>query len=350
MKPNETNPPTPESAKQSKDDQPLHPWVQPAPEEKKAAEPAKEEVKTALHSIKTPEQADKVAQKVIAATAGTTEKEVREQGGAVVPPNAAPGSAENAPAVLVDAAQKVATSSGTKREALEQAFQEVTNPEQKGDVAPATHTPRELLREAFIKRMNPFQALDARLFLLINHLPHTKITNNVMYGVTIIMTGGFGWLLGLLVGTVLDKKNARQSLLQIIPPLWLATLTVEYPIKYFFRRKRPFADIVQAIAIGKKPGTYSFPSGHSAAAFSGAWLLQRYYPKFTALWYAIAALVGFSRVYLGAHYPGDVLSGALAGTVIAEVTRQVISEGEAQANPNALERAIGKLKNIRSDL
>jgi undecaprenyl-diphosphatase len=164
-----------------------------------------------------------------------------------------------------------------------------------------------------------------------------------MYGVTVIMTGGFGWLLGLLVGAVLGKQRARQALLQIVPPLWFATLTVEYPIKYYFRRTRPFVDIVQAIAIGKKPGTYSFPSGHAAAAFAGAWLLQRHYPKLTALWYAIAALVGFSRIYLGAHYPSDVLSGALAGTVIAEATRQVINQGEVSAQPNLIDRVYRKL-------
>jgi undecaprenyl-diphosphatase len=144
--------------------------------------------------------------------------------------------------------------------------------------------------------------------------------------------------LGLLVGAALEKRRARQALLQIVPPLWFATLIVEYPIKYFFRRTRPFVDIVQAIAIGKKPGTYSFPSGHSAAAFAGAWLLRRHYPKLTWIWYAIAGLVGFSRIYLGAHYPGDVLSGALAGTVIAEATRQVINEGEESAHPNLIDR------------
>jgi undecaprenyl-diphosphatase len=233
-----------------------------------------------------------------------------------------------APAALVDAALHVARSAGEPREALEQALQDATNPEQQGEVTQAARAPLDLLRTAFIKRMNPYQALDARLFLAINHLPHTKLTNRIMYGVTMIMTGGFGWLLGLLVGAALGTQRARQTLVQVVPPLWFATLMVEYPIKYFFRRRRPFVDVVQAIAIGKKPGTFSFPSGHAAAAFAGAWLLRHHYPERTPLWYAIAGLVGFSRIYLGAHYPGDVLSGALAGTVIAEATRQVIRQGE----------------------
>jgi len=99
-------------------------------------------------------------------------------------------------------------------------------------------------------------------------------------------------------------------------------MAVEFPIKYYFRRRRPFIDLVQAIAVGKKPGTYSFPSGHSAASFAGAWLLCRHYPRLAPLWYSVAALVGFSRVYLGAHYPGDVLSGAVLGTLLAEGARR----------------------------
>jgi hypothetical protein len=97
-----------------------------------------------------------------------------------------------------------------------------------------------------------YQAIDARLFLAVNHLPHTPLTNWLMYFVTTIMNGGFGWMLGLLLAALIDRKRGRQALLQIVPPLWLATMTVEYPIKYYFRRRRPFVDVVQAIAVGKK--------------------------------------------------------------------------------------------------
>jgi YegS/Rv2252/BmrU family lipid kinase len=316
------------------DESPPHPWAEPSPEARAAAEPAREAVKEALQAIKTPAQAEQVAAEVIAAAAGTTEKQVREQGGAAPDPAQAiqaaastPGG-EKAPATLVEAARQVAGSTGETREALERALVEATNPEQHGQPAPETQEPLDMLRAAIFKQMKPYQALDARLYLAVNHLPHTPLTNRLMYFVTTIMNGGFGWVLGLTIAALLGRKGARRALMQVVPPLWFATMTVEYPIKYYFRRRRPFVDIVQAIAVGRKPGTYSFPSGHSAAAFAGAWLLRRHYSRFAPLWYAIAGLVGFSRIYLGAHYPGDVLSGAIVGTALAETTRWVIDQGD----------------------
>jgi len=312
-----------------------HPWAEPSPEAKTAAAPAKTAVEAALSEIKTPAQADQVAAEVIAAAAGTTEKQVREEGGAAADPAqaiqsaaASAPSSQKAPATIIEAAKQVAGSSGETREALEQALQAATNPEQQGATEASTREPLDMLRTAILKQMKPYQAVDARLYLAINHLPHTPLANTFMYFVTTVMNGGFGWVLGLTLAALIDRKRNRQALLQVIPPLWIATMTVEYPIKYYFRRRRPFVDVVQAIAVGKKPGTFSFPSGHSAAAFAGAWLLGRHYPRLAVLWYAIAGLVGFSRIYLGAHYPGDVLSGALSGTAIAEAARWVIDKGD----------------------
>jgi membrane-associated phospholipid phosphatase len=228
---------------------------------------------------------------------------------------------------------------------LEQAIQEATNPEQHGEAEPETKQNLDLLREAILKQMKPLQAIDARVFLAVNHLPHNHTTNQLMYALTAVMNAGFGWVAGLMVAAALDHNKGRKALLQVVPPLWFATMTVEYPIKYYFRRKRPFIDIVQAIAVGRKPGTFSFPSGHSAAAFAGALLLTRHYPRLAPAWYAIAALVGFSRIYLGAHYPGDVLSGAVVGSALAEATRWVIDKGDDLVEePGLAERIAERLR------
>lgn len=297
------------------------------------AEPAKEAVKEAVSEIRTPEQAREVAGAVSRAAEGATERDVREAGAGSPEPGeaieaAAERGAEKAPATLLKAAEQVAGSTGATREALEQALQDALNPEQRGESAPELEQQRSLLREAILDQMRPYQKLDARLFLAINQLPHTPAMNLLMNAVTTVMNGGIGWVAGLLIAMLFNRRRSRTALKDVTPPLWFATLIVEYPIKYYFRRRRPFIDIVQAITIGRKPGTYSFPSGHSASAFAGAWLLVRHYPRLAPLWFAIAALVGFSRIYLGVHYPGDVLSGALLGTALAESSRRLIDTSE----------------------
>jgi len=113
------------------------------------------------------------------------------------------------------------------------------------------------------------------------------------------------------------RRRAGELIRDVALPLTITTALVEYPVKAYFRRRRPFISIIQAIVIGKKPGTWSFPSGHSAAAFGGAWLLGQKFPRLRGPMYAIASLVAFSRIYLGDHYPGDVASGSLLGLLLA---------------------------------
>jgi undecaprenyl-diphosphatase len=307
------------------------PDTQPSPAARAAAAPDKEALREALRQVQTPEQARAIIGALLSEADDKPATEVQQREGETPPgyhrvqETAERIGTDKTAALLLEAAREVITSEGEVREALEQAFQETTNPaRQQAETDPELRRPLSLLHGALIEHMQPLQALDTRVFLAINHLPHPRVANQVMYSLTSVMNGGGGWLLGLLLAALLDQPRGRVALRQVVTPLWFATMAVEYPIKAYFRRRRPFIDVVQAISVGRKPGGYSFPSGHSASAFAGAWLISRHYPDLTLLWYTIAATVGFSRIYLGVHYPGDVVSGALAGTVIAEVVRQVV--------------------------
>lgn len=82
-------------------------------------------------------------------------------------------------------------------------------------------------------------------------------------------------------------------------------------LKYVTNRKRPEGETNR--------GNSSFPSGHTGGAFALAAIFGEKYPKIKFAGYTIASLVGLSRIYLGRHYPSDVLGGAAVGFIISRI-------------------------------
>jgi membrane-associated phospholipid phosphatase len=194
----------------------------------------------------------------------------------------------------------------------------------KRPVSPPARKGRELLKEAALRRMRPWERFDARLYLSINRLPHHGWLDSLVWVLTQITMGGWIWVVGALLAYLLRVPRSWEAFERLLPAVVGATWVVEYPIKSYFRRRRPFVEIVRALVIGKKPGSWSFPSGHTASSFASAWVLSTIWRRSSPIFLGLASMVGFSRIYAGAHYPGDVASGAIAGTLLAELIRRVV--------------------------
>lgn len=95
-------------------------------------------------------------------------------------------------------------------------------------------------------------------------------------------------------------------------------LTLYLILKNSIRRSRPCHGVRDIYALIEPSDKFSFPSGHTAAAFVFATLVAAFYPPFAPLAYLLAALIGLSRVMLGVHYPSDIAAGALLGVVCCE--------------------------------
>ena len=89
--------------------------------------------------------------------------------------------------------------------------------------------------------------------------------------------------------------------------------------KHLFDRARPFISDTEIAPLIKTPSSSSFPSGHSATAAAGAISLSAAYPALAPAFALAGLLIALSRVYLGVHYPFDVLAGALIGAATTAV-------------------------------
>jgi undecaprenyl-diphosphatase len=103
-------------------------------------------------------------------------------------------------------------------------------------------------------------------------------------------------------------------------------------LKALVDRPRPPLRYAEPKTLVPVPHDASFPSGHAATGFAAATMLSLSFPRFAPFLYVLAAAVAFSRVYVGVHYPLDVLGGAALGIVIALALRSLARRGLKRAS------------------
>ncbi|MGZ4233855.1 MAG: phosphatase PAP2 family protein [Solirubrobacteraceae bacterium] len=135
--------------------------------------------------------------------------------------------------------------------------------------------------------------------------------------------------LSLLSATLLGLgggPEGRRAATMGVASLAVTATVANVVVKPLGRRTRPdrIASSVPFARHVRMPGSTSFPSGHTAAAFASAAAVGHVLSMAGVPLRILAAAVGYSRIHTGVHYPGDVVAGALLGTVLANLTTKTL--------------------------
>ncbi|MCC9309586.1 phosphatase PAP2 family protein [Kitasatospora sp. RB6PN24] len=167
---------------------------------------------------------------------------------------------------------------------------------------------------------NTLNDLDARLFVQVASR-RLRGADPWLSRLTRAADHGKLWLAGAAVAGATGNRTARRAALRATGSLLLASAVANIAAKSLTRRSRPALEPVPLVRrLLRQPVTSSFPSGHSASAAAFATGLAIESPLLGAIAAPVALGVMASRVYVGVHYPGDVLAGAALGAGAAALT------------------------------
>ena len=162
-------------------------------------------------------------------------------------------------------------------------------------------------------------AMEADILLWIQNNIRNDVLTPIFKFITTLGNAGVIWIV-LSVGLLIPKKTRRVGALALVS-LVFSALIDNVILKNVVARTRPY-DVIEGLTslVGAQKD-YSFPSGHTGSAFAAAVVMFLGLPKKCGIPILVfACLMGLSRLYVGVHYPSDVLGGALIGTGIALFT------------------------------
>ena len=166
------------------------------------------------------------------------------------------------------------------------------------------------------------RAIDRRLHAWVGMLPASP-ADRWLRRLSVAADHGKLWL-AIAAVLALRPGATRRAALRGVAAQGVSSLVVNEVLKRIFGRVRPdWANLRTERTLRRAPGTLSFPSGHSSSAAAFVTGVGIEAPAIGALLAPVALGVGYSRVHVGVHYPGDVLAGLAIGTGIALAGRPV---------------------------
>lgn len=165
--------------------------------------------------------------------------------------------------------------------------------------------------------------LDSGILLWIQEYLRNSVLTPVLKVITTLGNGGAIWILLTLL--ILMMPKTWKAGCMMVAALLGTLLINNILLKNLVARTRPYEVIEGLTYLVRRPSEFSFPSGHAGSSFAAACVMLRRLPKRYGIpAFVLAVLIALSRLYVGVHYPSDVLFGMISGILISYAAEAIV--------------------------
>lgn len=188
-----------------------------------------------------------------------------------------------------------------------------------------------------------FYSIDLSVFYFFNHILSAAFLDKFFSIITNVNNWYIAYIILLGISFFKGGKKGKIAAVGVILLIIITDQTGGHLLKDLIQRIRPCNALSDAITPLGCTGSYSFPSNHSFNNFAAATFYYKLFPKLKWIFFITASLIAISRVYLGLHYPSDVLGGALLGIIFGYFFAEIASRLNKRLNRDNIDNKHGSL-------